>query len=102
MVGAGVSDHVALNKFLYHLMIALLIHQRTIDTIGPWKRQAAILYPEVLFPDFFSGILRMPSTLFLFMFETFAFGNSLFVSRRLALQGTIQKSILHVHVFLRE
>ena len=41
--------------------------------------------PRVLFSK------RIPSTFRLFVFETFDFGNSLFVSRVLALFGTIQK-----------
>ena len=45
--------------------------------------------PRVLFSK------RIPSTFRLFVFETFDFGNSLFVSRLLALFGTIQKK-LHV------
>ena len=43
--------------------------------------------PRVLFSK------RIPSTFSLFVFETFGFGNSLFVSRLLTLFGTIQKKI---------
>ena len=47
--------------------------------------------PRVLFSK------RIPSTFCLFVFETFDFGNSLFVSRLLALFGTIHtKKKLHV------
>ena len=52
--------------------------------------------PRVLFSK------RIPSTFRLFVFETFDFGNSLFVSRLLALFGTIQKKNYMCSEFLRE
>ena len=43
----------------------------------------------------------MPSALCLFVFEMFAFGNSSFVSRLLALFGTVQKQTVNICISQR-